>query len=383
MSAFKLSNEELEIRLKEFVSKEKFLLHIILDHIKEVDRRKIYLERAYSSLYEYLVKELGYSGSAAMRRQEAARLLIEIPDLGKKIQSGQINLSQIGELSKAIKEKEKSNFKKYNNLESPHLTSKEKSVLISDIEGKSALETQKILSKALDLPITKNDSVRAQKDESMRIEMTLSKSQYDLLLKCKGKVAHGLQKQYGDTSWGSVLSYLAEKYLDQKQSSKSKNKEKISSEKDPHLMDVSLSSVGLVSSNLDANTKGSSLNANLESSNLDKTIYGSLNSKDLDAASDNTKTRPPAASSGEIKPKVASVTRKIRQQITERDLKCQYRDPKTNRLCGATFALEVDHKVPKWSQNYNKTDDVHELTNLQILCAGHNRYKYRKECRIH
>ncbi len=325
MSAFKLSNEELEIRLKEFVSKEKFLLHIILDHIKEVDRRKIYLERAYSSLYEYLVKELGYSGSAAMRRQEAARLLVEVPELGKKIQSGQINLTQIGELSKAIKVKERSNFKKDNSLESPQLTPQEKSVLISDIEGKSFLETQKILSKALDLPITKNDSVRAQKDESMRIEMTLSKSQYDLLLKCKDRVAHGLQKQNVDTSWGSVLSYLAEKYLNQKKSLKSNNNED----------------------------------------------------------SPSAETRPQVASNGKVRPKVTSLTQKTRQQIVERDLKCQYRDPKTDRLCGATFALEVDHKVPKWSQNFAKSEQIHEPNNLQILCASHNRYKYRKECRIH
>lgn len=348
MSSFKLSNEELEIRLKEFVSKENFLLHIILDHIKEVDRRKIYLERAYSSLYEYLVKELGYSGSAAMRRQEAARLLVEVPELGQKIQSGQINLSQIGELSKAIKEKERSNFQKDKSLKLPLLTSKEKSALISDIEGKSSLETQKILSKALDLPITKNDSVRAQKDESMRIEMTLSKSQYDLLLKCKDKLAHGLQKQHGDTSWGSVLSYLAEKYLDQKQSPKSKHKEKVAN-----------------SSSTDSYTKES----HIENSYIED--------------SPNDETRPQAASSGEVLPKATSLTRKIRQQVTDRDLKCQYRDPKTDRLCGATFALEIDHKVPKWSQNFDQAVQINQANNLQILCASHNRYKYRKECHIH
>ncbi|MGZ3802295.1 MAG: hypothetical protein ACXVCL_19170, partial [Bdellovibrio sp.] len=82
----KISNSDLELQLKNLVAKERKLLHVILEHIKEVDVRKIYLERAYSSLYEYLVKELGYSGSAAMRRIEAARLLKEVPTLAEKIQ---------------------------------------------------------------------------------------------------------------------------------------------------------------------------------------------------------------------------------------------------------------------------------------------------------
>ncbi|MGZ3843545.1 MAG: hypothetical protein ACXVCA_15740, partial [Bdellovibrio sp.] len=79
----KISNSDLEFQLKNLVAKERKLLHFILEHIREVDVRKIYLERAYSSLYEYLVKELGYSGSAAMRRLEAARLLKEVPTLAE------------------------------------------------------------------------------------------------------------------------------------------------------------------------------------------------------------------------------------------------------------------------------------------------------------
>ncbi len=103
----KISNEELEFRLKDLVSKERKLLHVILEHIKEVDTRKLYLQRAYPSIYEYLVKELGYSGSAAMRRLEAARLLKEVPLVSMKIQEGTLNLSQIGELTRMVKEKER------------------------------------------------------------------------------------------------------------------------------------------------------------------------------------------------------------------------------------------------------------------------------------
>ncbi|MGZ3772009.1 MAG: hypothetical protein ACXVCR_19840, partial [Bdellovibrio sp.] len=133
-SLSKINNNDLENSLKNLVAKERKLLHLILEHIKEIDTRKIYLERAYSSMYEYLVKELGYSGSAAMRRLEAARLLRDVPNISEKIQEGSLNLSQIGELSKMVKEKERTTGEK--------ILPGKKTELVAMIAGKTTLETQ-------------------------------------------------------------------------------------------------------------------------------------------------------------------------------------------------------------------------------------------------
>src|SRR5690349_18355482 len=94
-----ISNRDLEINLKSLIRKERMLLHLILEHVREVDARKIYSDRAYSSMFEYMVKELGYSSSAAIRRLDAARMMNSVPSLADKIQQGEINLTQIGELS--------------------------------------------------------------------------------------------------------------------------------------------------------------------------------------------------------------------------------------------------------------------------------------------
>lgn len=123
-STQKLSNQELESRLKNLVQTERQLLHIILEHINELDTRKLYLEKAYSSSYEYLTKQLGYSGSAAMRRIEAVRLLREVPVVAEKIQEGTLNLSQIEEMSRSIKEKERTTGIKVTGLQKEVLLSK-------------------------------------------------------------------------------------------------------------------------------------------------------------------------------------------------------------------------------------------------------------------
>ncbi|HWU42173.1 MAG TPA: hypothetical protein VN132_02005 [Bdellovibrio sp.] len=208
----KLKDHELESQLKNLVAKERKLLHVILEHIKEVDVRKLYLERAYSSLFEYLVKELGYSGSAAMRRINAARLLREVPSASEKIQEGSLNLSHIAELSKAVKEKEKSLGEK--------ISSAQKVELIDAIAGKNSYETQKELSQILDIELKIPERQLVQKDESIFLEVTLSKDQHEKLLQCKDLASH-LVLQNGEVSWASLFEVLADQYLNRHVSQRS------------------------------------------------------------------------------------------------------------------------------------------------------------------
>ena len=102
---FKLNDDQLENSLRFYIQKERHILHIILEHIKEVSRRELHLKK-YSSLVDYLVKEFGYSETAARARMSAAKLLHEVPTLAEKIQDGSMNLTKIAELSRAVKEKE-------------------------------------------------------------------------------------------------------------------------------------------------------------------------------------------------------------------------------------------------------------------------------------
>lgn len=317
-SLSRLSNQELEARLKDLVNKERKLLHVILEHIKEVDARKLYLERAYSSIYEYLVKELNYSGSAAMRRLEAARLLKAVPAVAERIQEGSLNLSQIGELSRAIKEKEKSGIK---------ILAEQKSLLVDAIVGKTTKETQRELCVALDIALKVPEAHRVQKDESVHLSVTLTKSQHELLLRCKDLASHSLQQKHKDFSWASVFEELADQYF--------------------------------------SNKSGRSSNA-ITNANARSFSYG--NTDAVARASSNTD-----AATGRIN---KTLTPKTRRSVLLRDQCCQYRDPVTGRKCGATFSLQVDHKTSQWAGG------DHSPQGLQAFCQGHNKHKYRKEAGI-
>src|SRR5688572_6099257 len=93
-----LKDDELVSRLGKLVQTESKITHLILECIAEIDKRKLYLERAYPSLYEFLIRQFGYSPSAALRRIDAARLLREVPEVSEKIESGGVNLSQISQI---------------------------------------------------------------------------------------------------------------------------------------------------------------------------------------------------------------------------------------------------------------------------------------------
>ncbi|MGZ3793194.1 MAG: HNH endonuclease, partial [Bdellovibrio sp.] len=274
----------------------------------------------YSSLYEYLVKELGYSGSAAMRRLEAARLLKDVPTLAEKIQEGSVNLSQIGELSRALKEKEKTCGMK--------VSCTQKEELVAIITGKTTQETQKELSLALDVQPKKHDSQRMQKDESIRLEITLTKEQYQKLMTCKDLAAASLFQNQKESSLGSVIEALADQYL----------AKKIKPEADISARETKTTG-----------TKNAVKRTTEAVSETDRVIKSRVNK---------------------------TLTPKTRKAVLSRDLCCQFKDKKTGRQCRSTYGLQVDHKTSRWASG------DHSIENLQVLCFYHNQFKYQKESKI-
>ena len=54
-----LKNSELDSRIKSLAQQERELLTQVLQVIKEIDNRRLYLELSYSSLFAYLLSPLG------------------------------------------------------------------------------------------------------------------------------------------------------------------------------------------------------------------------------------------------------------------------------------------------------------------------------------
>ena len=70
--------------------------------MSEIEARGLYLERGFSSLFDYAVRELGYSDAAAARRIGAMRLCTDQPDAREGLRDGSLTLSAAAELQWAF-----------------------------------------------------------------------------------------------------------------------------------------------------------------------------------------------------------------------------------------------------------------------------------------
>jgi len=96
-----LSNEALINCIKETARTERNTVASLVSLLTEMDSRRAYLERGYSSLFSFLRGELHYSEGAACRRIAAARVARNNPSVIEKLRSGSISLCALVEINKA------------------------------------------------------------------------------------------------------------------------------------------------------------------------------------------------------------------------------------------------------------------------------------------
>ena len=97
-----LSDRELLRQTSTLVRHERHLQGAIIDHLAEIEARRLYLQRGCSSLFDYAVRELGYSDAAAGRRIGAVRLCADQPGARERLRDGSLTLSAAAELQWAF-----------------------------------------------------------------------------------------------------------------------------------------------------------------------------------------------------------------------------------------------------------------------------------------
>ncbi len=332
----KLNNQELHLQVKNLASQERKLTEKILWHIAEVDSRKLYLGMAHSSLFNYLTKEIGYTAGSAQRRIDGARLLQKLPEVADKIKEGSLNLGQISKLQCVQRQ-----FKKESGVV---VSLTEQRNLLQNLENKSLEQTDLILAQHFNLAVTTHETKRIQKDESVRIELTFSKEEMELLQEVQALMSN----QTGGSLKATVLE-LAKKYL------------------------KTLPTKSTTSSRRTCAVDGECSNRNkkIQSQQMREMNQTRDNRQNLQK---NTKTDAKVAVSSSLVDAKTSryIPVELKRTIFKRDQHCQFKDLKTNKICGSKYFLEIDHIMPKHQNGGN------ELKNLRMLCANHNKYRYLK-----
>src|SRR5829696_1265152 len=90
-----LGDRELLENLRLLVDRSNAVTAELVAHLAEVDRRKLYLRAACSSLHAYCTSRLRLSDAAAFKRIQAARLAQRFPAVLELLQTGALHLSAV------------------------------------------------------------------------------------------------------------------------------------------------------------------------------------------------------------------------------------------------------------------------------------------------
>lgn len=134
----------------------------ILHHIKEIDARKLYTELGYTSLFSYVVEELGFSEGSANRRIKSAGVMKEHPEIEKKIEDGSLSLTNLSKAADKFKQ--------------DGITDKEfKKDILATIENSSTRECEKTL---LEIMTPNSLPIQAERHYHV-INVSVSNSTYE------------------------------------------------------------------------------------------------------------------------------------------------------------------------------------------------------------
>ncbi len=154
-----LSSEILHAKTKSIAEKERLTTIEVLWHLRENERRMLYAQMGYRDLKEYCVKELKYSEGSAWRRISAMRLLQELPEVEEKIQTGELNLTQISLA--------KSHFREVK------ASKQEKQEILFSLENQSARSTERILAELKPETFKPIETERPVKGGKIELTLTL------------------------------------------------------------------------------------------------------------------------------------------------------------------------------------------------------------------
>jgi len=170
-SLMKHSFRELVERTKQLVAEERKITARVLEHLRQIEQHRVYVEWGYPSLFEFCVKELGYSESAAQRRISSMRLMRELPELKQAVEEGALTLTAIALAQQVFREK--------------NYTTEAKREILKTLHGKSTREVEQQL--ATIHPRKPRERKRILNDKQVEVTVVLDQA---LLQQLKDHFSH-------------------------------------------------------------------------------------------------------------------------------------------------------------------------------------------------
>lgn len=169
MNLNKLTDQSLHQQLKACVQQERTLVTKVLEHLQEVERRRLYGDFGRTSLFDYAVKELGYSEDQAHRRIQAMRLMKTVPEVKEKLDSGALSLTNAAKAQGLFRRARLS-------FEFKAMTKRSKLAVLKSIEHKSTRDAERKLLKFQPRDVLPADRQKAISPNHTELKVVLNQN---------------------------------------------------------------------------------------------------------------------------------------------------------------------------------------------------------------
>ena len=192
-----LTSSELLIRLKDLVADERRATIALIECLEEAQKRRLYAEYGYGSLWEFATKELGLSEGAAQRRIAAMRLTVDVPAAKCALESGELSLSNAAKVQ-VFRQAARKLGQEPDALE-----------LVKSVQGLSQRDCEKKLYEIQPeaLPREKERIVSEQGERELKI--TIGPELHEKLQRLRGMLAHAIP----EASYAELLEFMTDEVL--------------------------------------------------------------------------------------------------------------------------------------------------------------------------
>jgi hypothetical protein len=274
----------------------------------------------------------------------------DLPDLEAKIESGELKVSQLSQVHSFIRQEKKSG-KVYGE--------EQKRDLLSEVAGKSARETEKVLAER-NPEFTHREKLRVLTSELTQITFTVDEALLENLKRIRDVFAHELPV---NATHADLVRWMSEKMLKVHEKKVEKKTEAKTHEKGA---DGSFSEEGVEKKIPLKEFQRKGVRAGNQSQSAPPTSEVEASKKIPTPETERPLEVP-------VKTPSRYIPVEVKREVWVRDQgRCVYVSTETGRVCGSTHRLQIDHCVP-YSRGGPAT-----LENLRILCHAHNQSEARR-----
>ena len=360
-------------------------IHVfVIDHLCEIEARRVYLSRGFSSLFDYVKRGLGYSDAATWRRINAMKLCTRIDGVRERLWDGSLTLDAAAQLQAAFQRRDRERPRgagirtgsavRPNGSARPApepkpgpvLDVSAQKALVEQAAGKSTREVTKMLADVDPALAVPADRVRPLGEGRWELKAIIDADCHRGLEQLKGLLSHVDPHMTVGQLVGRLVNEGLDRHDPGRPPRRGRTRSAPAGADRPPAAKRKANSDGAAASATKRPARSGSTGASAPHTERDSNGQAPSVAKQPARPADISTSAPKSC------PRAGrAISAEVKREIWQRDGgRCRFVDPRTGRRCASRHLLQIDHVFP-YALGGGATPE-----NLRLLCFAHHRDRH-------